>query len=198
MNERTKQIALWSGLVLAVVLGLVWQFFPLPDAEKRLEALPKYGPAFAGRSIPMTDWEKGFFSDVNVMKRVYRVGNQELFITALDGTENRHLVHDPLYCFRGSGWQIESQKTVKFPGSGSAALLELEKDGQKQQAMYWFSNGKTQFERPLTYWWEATIRRLTLGASGEEPVLIVVQPVGTETKVDWRQLVRYFPHLITL
>jgi len=198
MSERVKYTLLWSGLALAVIMGMVWQFFPLKDAEKRLQSLPRHGPAFAGRAVPMTDWEKDFFADVNVMKRVYRVGDQDLFITALDGTKNRHLVHDPLYCFRGSGWQVVSQRTVKFPGSGTAALLELEKEGERQQAMYWFSNGKTQFDAPIKYWWEATLRRLTLGASGEEPVLIVVQPASGAKKLNWKQLVRYFPQLVTL
>ena len=107
MFER-KQILLWGGLTLAVLLGTLWQFVPLTDAKHRIETLPPFAWVRRTRH-PALHGEQGYFKNVNVLKRVYRVGKQTLFVSALDGTDNRHVVHDPLYSFRGSGWQVVSQ-----------------------------------------------------------------------------------------
>ncbi|MDP1835577.1 MAG: exosortase-associated EpsI family protein [Chlamydiales bacterium] len=195
--NKNKQILLWSGLTLAVILGLLWQFIPLQDASKRIDELPLYGPSFVGRNIPLSPWEQGFFKNVNVLKRVYRVGGQDLFISALDGTNNRHAVHDPLYCFRGSGWEVVEQKSLPLADGGSVAFVKLRKGKEEQDAMYWFSNGKEHYDAPLKYWWQATLRRLSLGASSQEPILIVIQPIDKST-LDWKQLVNLFPQLLTL
>lgn len=198
MAVKKRSIILWVFLALAVCLGLLWQYAPLKDAKERLKAFPLSGPSFAGQDLPLGGWEVDFFKNVNVMKRVYRVGDQTLFITALDGTRNRHVVHDPLYCFRGSGYEVISQTSMPLPsGKGSVGVVRLAKDGKEQDAMYWFSNGRDTYDKPLRYWWQATIRRLTLGLSGEEPILIVVQPLDN-SPLDPKEVVHFFPQLLTL
>lgn len=196
MQKKTASIILWTGLFLAVLLGLIWQFFPLPDAQKRLNQLPMAGTNFSAIDVPLTPFEKDFFKNINILKRIYRIDQQVVFIYALDGTHNRHLVHDPSYCFRGSGWEIKTQSPFQIPG-GSANLVKLEKDGNFRDTLYWFSDGKHNFKSPLRYWWDTTLRRLTFGKSGEEPLLIVVQPVETET-LDWNKFIKDFPQIFTL
>lgn len=195
--ERKRQTFLWLGLAIAVILGLLWQFVPLQDASERLESLPLYGPEFIGKNIPLSGWEKDYFENVNVLKRIYKVGDQNVFITALDGTRNRHAIHDPLYCLRGSGWEVLSQESLPLTDGGSIAFVKLRKDEQTQDALYWFSNGHVHYDSPLKYWWQATLRRLTLGYSGQEPVLVFVQPLD-ESELNWKQLFRIFPQLLSL
>ncbi len=197
MQSQRGTTLLWTGLVVAIVLGLLWQFFPLPDAQSRIKSLPLAGPNFVGQDVALSDWEKGFFKNVNVLKRLYHVDNKVLFVTALDGTKNRHAVHDPLYCFRGSGFEVVSQKSEKLDNGGTVAFVKLKKDGKEQDAMYWFTNGKDTYDSPLKFWIQATIRRLSLGMSGQEPILIVVQPVDN-TALDWKKIVHTFPQLLTL
>ena len=31
---------LWIILAIAIVLGILWQFYPLPDAKDRMDSLP--------------------------------------------------------------------------------------------------------------------------------------------------------------
>ena len=50
MSARNQKF-LWLGLALAVVLGLVWEFYPLPDAQSRVRALPRSGLNFAGQDL---------------------------------------------------------------------------------------------------------------------------------------------------
>jgi hypothetical protein len=195
MNRQPLTL-LWIGLALAILLGALWQLYPLPDAKARLNSLPLQGDHFSGVNAPLSDFESRFFKKINLIKRVYSLDHQSLFVYVLDGTRDRHLVHDPFYCFRGSGWETLSQKVVLIPG-GHANLMELTKNGQKRDALYWFTDGQNRYTSPLRYWWETTLRRLTLGRSGPEPVLVMVQPVEKEN-LNWEKLKDDFPELFAL
>lgn len=186
MTESSKKI-LWIALGIAVVLGLIWQFFPLKNAQERLARIPLSGDHFVGENVPLTDFEEKFFKNVNVLKRIYRIEGVYYFVTALDGTDNRHVVHDPYYCFTGSGWDIKSEKNIPIK-NGFAKEIIITKGAQEKAALFWFSNGKEDFTSPMRYWWDATLRRFTLGWSGEEPVLIMIQPLDSVTDVDWKKI----------
>ncbi|HPW67959.1 MAG TPA: exosortase-associated EpsI family protein [Deltaproteobacteria bacterium] len=110
------------------------------------------------------------------MKRYYGFGADELVLIAIDGAGNRHAVHDPMYCFRGAGWRIWN-KTVAPVEGGEALLLQLEKYGRIRETAYWFSNGRQRHISVMRYWFQATLRRITLGRSDKEPVLIMLQSV---------------------
>ncbi len=187
---------LWLGLASAIILSILWQFKPLPDALHRMETLPLIGIGYKGSDLPLKPSEKKIFEGVNVLKRVYTIGNKPFFITVLDGTHNRHVVHDPYYCLKGSGWSLLNEKTVPAP-KGKASLLIVRKGDKEKEALFWFSDGNKQFNSPLTYWLTATLRRITLGLSGPEPVLIVVQPMQEEP-VDWEHFQKQMGPLFNL
>ena len=195
MNKNTR-IFLWAGLVIAILLGLFWQFYPLPDAQTRMDALPLFGNDYIGKNIPLTSFENSFFKGVNIIKRIYNVKKQEFFIAILDGTHNRHIVHDPYYCFRGLGWTIDDERHFTTP-YGHAALLTISKDKERKEALFWFTDGSQQYTSPMRYWWQTTLRRLTLGRSGPEPILVIVQPMN-ETPVNWDEFKASFPALFHL
>lgn len=192
-NSRTY---LWVGLLTSITLGLIWQFAPLPDAKKHLENLPLSGIGYQGKNIPLEPFEKEFFKDVHILKRLYQVNGQNFFITVLDGTHNRHVVHDPYYCFKGGGWTVLQEKNISIK-KGNASLLLIGKDGYQREALFWFSDGKKQHNSPFYYWMQATLRRLSLGASGPEPVLVVVQPL-TDDPVNWKLFEKNFYSLFNL
>lgn len=191
MTQNNKR--LWIFLAIAVILGIAWQFVPLSNAEARLDALPLVGVQFGGKNIPLTDFEKTFFYNVNLLKRLYDVKGELVVVIALDGTDNRHIVHDPYYCFRGSGWDIVEEKAISIP-LGDASLVKIRKANEEKEAMFWFSNGTHNYASPLRYWMETTLRRLTLGLSGPEPVLVLVQPVNHLT-INEEELSKQFPPL---
>src|ERR1700722_3645836 len=87
MKSITQKV-LWVLLAIAIFVGLIWQFYPLPDAEKRLHALPLQGPGFIGQDAPLNEFELKFFNKVNVVKRLYRVDHENYFVTVLDGTKD--------------------------------------------------------------------------------------------------------------
>ena len=184
---------LWIILAIAIVLGILWQFYPLPDAKDRMDSLPLLGQGYVGEVLPLQDWEAAFFKNVGVLKRAYKVKDRSLFLTALDGTRDRHAVHDPLYCFRGAGWEVASQEPTPIPG-GTAVLVKLKKGAEREEALYWFGDGTHHYDSPYRYWWQTSLRRLTLGKSGPEPILITIQPLDNKP-IDMKTLFETFPDL---
>ena len=186
MTARSQKL-LWAGLAVAVLLGAVWEFFPLPDAQAVLDNVPKIGPGFVGRDIPLDTYEQASLKRIGTVKRVYQFYNQRFLFLMLDGSRNRHAVHDPVYCFRGAGWDVVSSEALPIEG-GEAARVRLRKSGRETEAVFWFSDGVSRHASAPRYWWQTTLRRLTLGCSGDEPVLIILQPVG-DGSLDWQELV---------
>lgn len=193
----TKSIILCVSLVCALLLGFLWQFYPLEDAKLRMEELPLLGPGYVGNNVPLNDFEEKIFKGVNVLKRIYRINNENYLITVLDGTHNRHVVHDPYYCFTGSGWEIEKQREIGL-ANGSGQELVLSRGSKQRAALFWFSDGKAPFSSPMEYWGKSTLRRLSLGKTGQEPLLIMIQPLDSIAQVNWKEVTRVLNELVVL
>jgi hypothetical protein len=186
-----------AGLfIVAAVLTLAWSTYPLPDdAQDRLRALPASGFHFSSRELPLAPDEAAALDKARVLKRLYQVGDQCFVLMVVDGASNRHAVHDPVYCFRGAGWTVQDRAAYAIRG-GSAALLTLVRgDGEHQQVMFWITNDEARFAQPLRYWWQATLRRITFGRSGPQPVLVILQP-SVRGSFDWHKLMENFPELL--
>lgn len=186
----------WRPWILggAVAITLVWELAPLPDASIRLEQLPREGLGFASTEVALSPVEAGVYREARIVKRFYCVGHDRLVIAVIDGSRNRHAVHDPAYCFRGGGWRVAAEHSFALPG-GSARQVLLQRGGEQREALYWFTDGALRHYSALRYWWQTAFRRLTFGAGGGEPVLVVVQPEGA---VEWDDLFRRLPDLLTL
>lgn len=188
--SRVTQRGLWAALVLSVFLSLAWEFYPLPDASGRLDLLTGSTVGFTGVDVPLTATEEEVFAGARLVKRMYRRGDVCFLLTVIDGTKDRHSVHDPVYCFRGAGWREVGETEIPMAG-GRGKWLRLRKKDQEREVIYWFSDGTNRHASPVRYWCQTTLRRLTLGSLGEEPVLVVVQPCG-ERGVDWRRILKTF------
>lgn len=173
-------------LVTAIALGAAWQYVPLTDAQARLTALPAKGIGYVSLESPVSDAERVIFGGAHVIKRSYRIGADHLSVIIIDGTRNRHAVHDPMLCVRGGGWTIAAREPFPLPGGGGE-LVRITKGEQVNEVLYWFSDGIDRHASPTTYWLQATLRRLTFGASGEEPVLVLLQSESGRA-IDWRPL----------
>ena len=195
MTTKTRTI-LWTGLAFAVVLGSLWQFVPLRDAQDRVAALPKSGIGYVSQDLPVPPEMRAVFGDAQVLRRSYAVRGQRFVLWVVDGSRNRHAVHDPLFCVRGGGWEIRSQGDFALEGV-QARLLRAVKAGREVESLLWFSDGRTRHASAPRYWWQTTLRRLTLGASGPEPVLVNLQPVDPQG-MNWRRLTEDLPALFDL
>jgi len=187
------KVLLWFALVFCCALGLTWQYFPLENASGRIQpVLEKLG----GQPVASAGWETSFFKDVDLHKRLFRSPGMNVFIFIIDATRNRHVVHDPLFCFQGSGWHITSSK--EWPLSkGKGMIVCLERNGEKKEFGYWFSDGKMHYNSFFWYWIKSTLRRMTLGLSGQEAVLITIDASGSK-KPDWQAILSEHPALLEL
>lgn len=184
---------LWLVLGLALALALLWEFVPLTDASERMKRIPLTGFDFAAREIPLTDLERNIFGQARVLKRVYRVGQQGVVLQVVDATHDRHAIHDPLFCFRGAGWDVATESSLAVPG-GSARQLTLRRGTDIAEAVVWFSDGTTRHGSAAKQWWQTVLRRLSCGTSGPEPVLVILQPLNGESVI-WSELLTRLPLL---
>lgn len=188
-----KSIWLWSGIGVVLGLGALWQLYPLADAAARLQALPEQGLMMKSEAVAVTPAETQIYHGATVLKRLVQVRGQRVVLTIIDGTRNRHAVHDPLFCFRGAGWDVLSEASVPLE-RGEGRRVTLGRHGEHAEAMYWFSDGTASFGSATTYWVRTTLRRVTLGTSGPEPVLVVLTSVD-DRPVDWTALLAAWPEL---
>jgi hypothetical protein len=187
---------LWFGLALVLAISLLWEFMPVWSPDNRLGVLPTSGLGLTSRDLPLNETEAQVYRQARVVKRVYQVTGQQFLLIAIDGSRDRHAVHDPLYCFRGAGWNVRQRLPLQIPG-GVASHLLLTRSGQTSEAVFWFSDGRHRHVSVVRAWWQSAWRRLTFGRSGHEPVLIVLQPIAGET-VDWNAVLSRCPFLFEI
>jgi hypothetical protein len=194
MNRSAK--ILWLAFAILVPLGMLWQFYPLTDASSRIDRFPRKSVRVESYDLPLTPGEEAIFSGVTVIKRLALVGDDRAVVTVIDGTQNRHAVHDPVFCFRGAGWEVSREEKVPLR-NGDARLVHLRQGKDVAEAVYWFSDGNEQFNRPVLYWWKTALRRMTFGGSGMEPVLVILTSTRG-TLPHWSELLKSWPELQSL
>jgi hypothetical protein len=181
MKKLTTRLA-WAGAILLAAATLVWRLAPLPDAQARIAPLAA-GPGQRLERMEFAAWEVDFFGKAKAIRWLAQGRGAAVVATVVDGSGNRRAVHDPGYCFRGAGWTVVAE-TPLWLAHGEAVQVQLKREGAELEAVYWFSDGRSAYASPMRYWRESTLRRLTLGRSGDEPVLILLVP-AQGTKVDW-------------
>ena len=188
--SNLSRALLMAGVMAALLFGIAAEKHATHERPSRLDRLPINGTGYAGRDLPLTEGELSVFGDANVVKRAYLFGRSPFVLVAIDGSRYRHAVHDPTYCFRGMGWQVTHQVPLAFEG-GRACLITLSRDQKRHQALYWFTNGTTRHNSVVRYWFQATLRRLTFGLSGPEPLFIILQPSG-DSAPHWHRIIDHF------
>jgi hypothetical protein len=190
------QRLLWVFFLLVAVAGALWEFANLPDASARLDAIPESGFGFAGRELPLTETERAIFGNARVLKRLYQVGRQRFILQVVDASRDRHAIHDPLFCFRGAGWAIAQDEPVPIPG-GSARFLKMQRPDKTAEAVIWFTDTRSRHASAARQWGQTILRRVSFGASGPEPILVILQPVSGET-IQWDEVFDQFPALFEI
>ncbi len=179
-----KRRVLWCGLILALILTVVWPLIPVPSAANRLAAIPTSSPDFHASPMAFSASDLAFLGQAQSVQYLITMrSGGRLVLTVIDGSHNRHAVHDPGYCFAGAGWSVQDKRSVTVP-SGSATWVALARDHQKAEALWFFDDGHHQFTSPIEYWLETSARRASLGHSGPEPVLVSLRSLPDEP-VHW-------------
>lgn len=175
-----KNLFLAALLVSAVLLSMVWPRLPMAGDPDPLARIPREGIGLQSRDLEISPTEKKWLGGAAGLKRVYSFRGRLWLLAVTDGTNNRQSVHDPTYCFLGEGWKITGQSPMPLAG-GSAMCVTMERNGETSRAIYWFYDGNTPFSSVVDFWIKSTIRRITRGLSGPEPLLFILRPLGTDT-----------------
>ena len=183
MKHQKLQLLLLSLLLVMVVAALILRRIELPDASERLRDFPTSGPAFSSKQMELTEFEEDMLGEANALKAVYAWHGMNYVITIIDGTHDRQAVHDPRYCFRGAGWDITDEQRLGYAG-GFIRKLILNQDGEHMEAVFFYSDGETAFDKPSQYWLRATKRRWLRRFGGPEPLLVMIRPLDSSQSVD--------------
>jgi len=177
-------------LICILLCGNAWHLVPLRDAKERLDALATFLEKVGASALSLSEKERKNLSKVRLYKCRLDVDGIRYFLAVLDGTRNRHAIHDPYYCLVGSGWQIVQKEDVSLR-DGFGSKLVLKQGAKHREMVFWFSDGSRAFSSPLRYWLQTALRRMTFGLSGSEPVLVMVQSYGEH--VSWKPLLDSLP-----
>ena len=188
MKEHTQRGLLWAFTLLCILCGSAWSLVPLSTAADRLAQVPLAAGGFVGREAPLTERELKVLGRVDHLHREYAAGQRTLYVTLIDGSRDRHAVHDPRYCFRGAGWTTLGEEARPVPG-GEARWLRAERAGQTAEAAFWFSDGRRRHASLGGYLWSTVLRRVSFGRYGGKPVLVVVQSFSA-APMDWGEIER--------
>ncbi|MGD7652024.1 MAG: exosortase-associated EpsI family protein [Verrucomicrobiales bacterium] len=184
---KRKSIIIWTLCAVAAITALIWPMLPLAESPDRLANMPLDGPDFQSHQVDLSNADREFLGGANAVQRLVRLrtgGN--LVMTVVDGSGNRHAVHDPTYCLAGGGWQVREKHTVALH-SGSAVWIAMHKDSESMEALWFFDDGSSQFTSPLSYLARTSLRRATLGHSGPEPLLVMLKALPGEP-IDWNRV----------
>ena len=187
MKSNRKRVFLGLLCGMTGVIALLWPTLPMLHGPDRLAEIPLQGPDFHSDPLELATADKEFLAGASAVQRIVRPRRgSPIMLSVIDGSGNRHAVHDPSYCLVGGGWVIRSQKEMAMP-SGVANWISMEKNGATMEALWFFDDGKEQFTSPLKYWWRASLRRATRGRSGQEPLLVMLRvPPGEQA--DWQRI----------
>ena len=178
------------ALVSSITLCALWESTSIQDASPVVAAIPEQGATFSSRPVPLTKADVGNLRGATAVKRLYAQHDQLIWFSCINGSRNRNAVHDPAYCLLAGGWSIEAREEIAIP-AGVARLLTFRRADESTQLLYWFSDGRSCYHSMTRYWAHTTLRRITLGHSGPEPVLILLRPHDSmdNRTVNWNRLV---------
>jgi hypothetical protein len=195
MKNPKKTPLAWTFLLAAILVGAVLDRVPLPDASDRLERLPTFASGLVTREGEITPAERSVFGAARIFRREVGIDHEAFILTVIDGTKNRHALHDPYYCIQGAGYQIVRSEKIPLTG-GSASQLTVRKGTTERRLIFYFSNGTKRHDSPPRAWGESALRRLSLGRSSAAQVLVLIEPLTENAQLP--SLFREFPHLSEL
>lgn len=186
----TRQPKRWFFFVLlaAIILSLGWDYIPLANSVDRLAQLRESGALIGAENLPLSAEDLAALKGAEAIKLCSHFEGRDWTLIAVDGTRNRKFIHDPQYCFQGTGWKCVEKKKLQLT-KGKAEILKFTRDGETKLFAYWFDNGTRSFHSMPEFLFQATLRRITLGLSGHEPVFLTLYPSGNgPTLEEWKSV----------
>lgn len=194
--NRNDDRWLWISLLVTVLLGCSWDALPHRSPGSRLNRIPLTGAGFQAIDLPLLPRERESLGGASALKRGFSLNGEGYVVLAVDGGQERHAIHAPETCLRGSGWEIRSRRPVPLP-HGIGEEVELVRGSEVRRALYWYSDGSARHASFFRCRLESAVNRFTRGYLGGDTVLLVVLSRVGETP-DWQKLLATIPALTQL
>ena len=65
-------------------------------------------------------------------------------VLVVDGTEDRHVIHNPAFCLMGAGKEIASERDLPL-SRGNGSILSISSETSFQELAFWYTNGKSRY-----------------------------------------------------
>jgi hypothetical protein len=196
MDSANGKVLQWLIVLFVVAATFAFKVNATGQSQDALSDIPISGYGFDGRVLAFSEAERTFLGGAEAIKHEYSQANFRLVVVVVDGSNNRHAVHDPMFCLRGAGFEITNQ--TAFPIiNGHGELISLAKGAAKQKVAFWFSNGEQRYTAFSRYLFESAVNRLTLGTIGTQPRMVTVYSVG-ERIPNWSSVLDRFPVLMDI
>jgi len=196
MSRTNGQFLQWLIILFVVLATFAFKIHATQQQHSSLHDVPVSGYGFDGRALEFSDAELAFLGKAEAIKHEYSQADYRLVVVVVDGSNNRHAVHDPIFCLRGAGYETTSN--TEFPIiNGHGQLISLANGSARQKVAFWFSNGEQRYTAFSRYLAESAINRLTFGAIGSQPKMITVYSTGGRIP-NWSSILDRFPVLMDI
>lgn len=178
-------------LIPLVILAIVWEYLPEANSGDRLALLRQAAVPLGGQIIPLSAEETTDLGGARAMKIRYPFDSRDWVLIAVDGSRNSGFIHDPSYCLHGTGWECVEHRKLPLD-DGSAEIMQFTRNQERMTFAFWFNDGRETFSSMLGYWSHRMMRRLTLGLSGDIPIMMSLYPLGDDapTPENWNNATR--------
>lgn len=191
VNHSDRESLLWLALGFTVLFGCFWDALPPVREASRLSRLAGQGRGYRSIELPLVREEKESLGAATSLKRLYRAQGQSFVLIGVDGARERHAIHAPDTCLRGSGWVVVRRNRVDIPG-GEGEEVVLKKGERTRKALYWYSDGTRRHASFFRCRVESALRRFTRGYLNAEPLLLVLLTRPGED-ANWDELLEAVP-----
>ena len=196
MDSANGKFLQWTIVLFVMVATFVFKVNATDQQHSDLNDIPISGYGYDGRALEFSQAERAFLGKAEAIKHEYSQTGYRLVVVVVDGSNNRHAVHDPIFCLRGAGYETTGRQDFPII-NGHGQLVSLAKGSIKQKVAYWFSNGEQRYTSFTRYLAESALNRLTLGTLGQQPKMVTVYSVG-ERIPNWSSLLDRFPVLMDI
>jgi hypothetical protein len=166
---------LWLSLCMALAMGIALDACGPAGEGSRIRCIPARGPGYCSFDIPMERGAPAPYRRAFVLRRCYRMGTSRFMLIVVDGSGGLQPIVDLLRPLAGNGWPIQNGRQARIRG-GSCTILRTGKGSPGRETAYWFSDGSTRHGSFLRYLLQYSLRRLSLGRFGREPLLVMIRP----------------------
>ena len=196
-NRPQLQILSWVSFIGLLGAILVYAIVPVANARDRLEFIPSESHSFNSVEIPFTQEEKDFLRDAHAIKRLYSLSDgNTLMMLVVDGAEDRHVVHNPVFCIKGAGDEILSEESMPLV-KGSGSKLKIKTDSGFQEMAYWYSTLNRRHSSFANLLWDNVLNRLSFGTATNAPVMVVLYSSSNKS-INWNRVPDQLPFLMSL